>query len=251
MRRLEIIAVAFLLLTGAARSQGTRADYQKAEQVMKGSLGKLLIDGTVTPNWIRQSPRMWYRKTVGDAKEFLMVDAERNTRAPAFDHEKMAAALSKATGRTYGARTLPFDDFTLAAGGEIEVDAEGTRWSCNLRRRRLHLARARPAAAGGRRGRRPPRRRRIRRAAGTGPIARRSLRCLCPRLQSLGPHPDFRPGVPAYDGRHRAPALCDRLEEPGRSGARSHWSHGKRAGDTAGRHGELVPRFRQNRHLST
>ena len=122
---------------------------------MKGSLGKLVIDGTVTANWQGQTSRMWYRKTAGESKEFILLDAERLTRGPAFDHEKMAASLSKATGKTYTAKTLPFDEFRMAASGAFEVDAEGTSWSCDLAAARctsLGPARPRTAAGGGRRG---------------------------------------------------------------------------------------------------
>ena len=37
-----------------------------------------------------------------------MVDADTQRKTPAFDHEKLAAALSKATGTSYTATTLPF-----------------------------------------------------------------------------------------------------------------------------------------------
>lgn len=153
MRRIATLFISGLILLSGAFAQGTRADYQRAEQVMKGSLGKLVVDGTVVANWVRQSDRFWYRKAVGDNKEFLLVDAERNTRTPAFDHEKMAAALSKATGKTYSAKALPFDFLTMAAQGAIEVDAEGTHWSCDLTAGRCTSRGPAIAGAGGRGGR--------------------------------------------------------------------------------------------------
>jgi len=85
---------------------------------MKGSLSDLVTDGTVTPTWIRQSSRFWYLKKTPAAKEFLLVDGERNTRAPLFDHEKLAGALSATAGKIYTATALPFDtlNYSTTAG---------------------------------------------------------------------------------------------------------------------------------------
>jgi dipeptidyl aminopeptidase/acylaminoacyl peptidase len=126
--------VLFFLVAGVALAQGTREDYARAERVLRGALTDLIVDGQVSPNWIRQTSRFWYRKAgPSEEKEFVLVDAERGIRGPAFDHAKLAAALSKAAGKTYGARTLPFDRFTFTGDGkEIEVSANGTRYSCDL-----------------------------------------------------------------------------------------------------------------------
>src|SRR5207302_7585880 len=64
----------------------------------------------ITPHWFDNNRRFWYRNdTRGGAREFILVDAEKGQRAPAFDHEKLAAALSKAAAAKYQAERLPFD----------------------------------------------------------------------------------------------------------------------------------------------
>src|ERR1035441_1691233 len=51
----------------------------------------------INPHWFQNDTRFWYRNDLkGGAKEFILVDAERGNRQPAFDHQKLAAALSKA-----------------------------------------------------------------------------------------------------------------------------------------------------------
>jgi dipeptidyl aminopeptidase/acylaminoacyl peptidase len=131
MRRFVLLFSA--LLSGLVLAQGTREDYARAEQVMNGSLRKLVAEAQVTPNWIAQTSRFWYRKETPAGKEFLLVDPERNSRAPAFDHEKLAAALGTATGKTYKPLALPFDTFTFARNTQaVETEAEGARWSCDL-----------------------------------------------------------------------------------------------------------------------
>src|SRR6266403_4667947 len=56
----------------------------------------------VNPHWFQNNSRFWYRNDLRDsAKEFIVVDAEHGTRQPAFDHEKLAQALSKVAGEQY------------------------------------------------------------------------------------------------------------------------------------------------------
>src|SRR5689334_8514423 len=53
----------------------------------------------LSPNWFNDSTQFWYRNDLrGGAKEFIVVDTKTGTRQPAFDHAKLAAALSKAAG---------------------------------------------------------------------------------------------------------------------------------------------------------
>lgn len=53
----------------------------------------------ITPHWFDNNMRFWYRNELaGKAKEFILVDAERGTREPAFDHAKLAARRPKPPG---------------------------------------------------------------------------------------------------------------------------------------------------------
>jgi dipeptidyl aminopeptidase/acylaminoacyl peptidase len=62
-----------------------------------------------------------------------VVDAERGTRAKAFDHEKLAAALSKAAGTPYQADRLPFDRIEFSEGGKVvRFQVDNTTWTCDL-----------------------------------------------------------------------------------------------------------------------
>ena len=64
----------------------------------------------LTPRWFQNNTRFWYRNDLrGGTREFVVVDVERGTRAPAFDHAKLAAALSQAAGADYKPDRLPFD----------------------------------------------------------------------------------------------------------------------------------------------
>src|SRR5690349_15415176 len=82
-----------------AQTKFTTADYQRAEKMMTYHTASLVVRSGVRPNWLPDD-RFWYRVTTLEGSEFVLVDPATGTRAPAFDHAKVAAALSAAAGRT-------------------------------------------------------------------------------------------------------------------------------------------------------
>ena len=89
----------------------------------------------IVPHWFRNGSKFWYRNDLpNEAKEFVVVDAEQGSREPAFDHQKIAAALGSATGETYAAQKLPFSEFEFLNGGTaIRFESAGKTWECDLK----------------------------------------------------------------------------------------------------------------------
>ncbi len=86
----------------------------------------------ITPHWFADNTRFWYRNDLtGGTKEFIVVDAQQGGRQPAFDHEKLAAALSEATATTCQADRLPFDSIELNSSS-VRFAIEDTVWQCDL-----------------------------------------------------------------------------------------------------------------------
>src|SRR5438876_11719050 len=122
----------------------TPADYTRAEKWMPYNTNPLVFRAGVRPTWVADE-RFWYRITTPEGSEFLLVDAAKGTRAPAFDHAKLAAALSTATGTTYDAHHLPFTDFELSADGQtISFSIQRRRWKCDLGAYKCSAAGMRP-----------------------------------------------------------------------------------------------------------
>ena len=69
----------------------------------------LVLKARITPHWFDHDNRFWYRNDLaGGAREFIVVDAVSGLRRPAFDHQKLAASLSKAAdGGAYSAEQAP------------------------------------------------------------------------------------------------------------------------------------------------
>ena len=62
-----------------------------------------------------------------------MIDAAARTRATAFDHDRLAAALSEASDENHEATDLPFDEFEFNASGGIRFWTDTyERWDCDL-----------------------------------------------------------------------------------------------------------------------
>ena len=128
-----------------AQAPVTAADYARAEKFLAAAVTPLVVGGSVAPPGFPTTGSR-YRNTTADGAEFILVDPVKKTRVRAFDHEKLAAALSAAAGGTFDALKLPFQTDRDVRGREDRL----------LRRRdaALVVRRAGQRVHGGRRGRR-------------------------------------------------------------------------------------------------
>src|SRR5262245_34100504 len=88
----------------------------------------------IVPHWLNDSARFWYRNDLrGGGREFILVDAERGAREPAFDHATLAQALSTAAGAQYRADKLPFDSIEFVDDARaIRFTLGDAAWKCRL-----------------------------------------------------------------------------------------------------------------------
>jgi dipeptidyl-peptidase-4 len=78
-------------------AQGTRADYERAVRLLGRNARTLVSGDVVRPVWV-DGDRVWYRNNAYDGWEFVLVDPGARSRRPAFDHARLAGALSLAAG---------------------------------------------------------------------------------------------------------------------------------------------------------
>jgi dipeptidyl aminopeptidase/acylaminoacyl peptidase len=110
----------------------TAADYERAEKFMGYNTGQLVDRGSVRPNWLPDE-RFWYRAMTAQGSEFILVNPATGARQPAFDHAKLAAALSTAAGAKYDAARLPFMTFSFSPDGKsISFAAAKKNWVCDV-----------------------------------------------------------------------------------------------------------------------
>ena len=85
-------------------------NYDLAAQWTSQKVSKLVFDTTISPQWLETSDRFWYTYRTRDGRRFTIVDPIKKTKAPLFDHAKMAATLTTITRIPYDAQHLPFSN---------------------------------------------------------------------------------------------------------------------------------------------
>jgi dipeptidyl aminopeptidase/acylaminoacyl peptidase len=101
-------------------AQGTLADYQRAYDLQAKSRD-LVVNAPGPAHWIADEHKLWYTHSVKGGTDYFLVDAEASSRQPAFDQQRLADALNKATGAHYTALTLPFERPVGRAGARAQV----------------------------------------------------------------------------------------------------------------------------------
>jgi dipeptidyl aminopeptidase/acylaminoacyl peptidase len=142
-----------LVILAAAASvtaQVTPADYERAMGLRERWIH--LTENVADPvTWVGATSRFYYRKSVKGGFQFVLVDAASGQRRAPFDHDKLAAALSTATGEKYTGLVLPFQTFILTGNEQVvDVNVEQVGWTCRLAD--YTCARRQPGAGGGRGG---------------------------------------------------------------------------------------------------
>ncbi|HYL74513.1 MAG TPA: DPP IV N-terminal domain-containing protein [Bryobacteraceae bacterium] len=129
-------AILTCCLPSAIHAQGTLADYQRAAS-LRTKYQAAAVNIAETPRWM-DGTHFWYRKSVPGGHAFFVMNVATGVKGEAFDHEKLAAALSKVTGAKYTGLALPytarpFPSLNLLDQGKaVEVMAAGSRWRCSL-----------------------------------------------------------------------------------------------------------------------
>jgi dipeptidyl aminopeptidase/acylaminoacyl peptidase len=134
------IPVVLVLLAAAALAaapalfpaQVTKADYDRAAG-LRAKYSALALNIVSSGGWIGKTPQYWYLKSVAGGSEYWILDAARQEKRIAFDHAKLAAALTAAAGQKVEPLRLPFFRPTFADDGRsLEFFALGERWRCDL-----------------------------------------------------------------------------------------------------------------------
>ncbi|MFO7756076.1 MAG: DPP IV N-terminal domain-containing protein, partial [Bacteroidales bacterium] len=84
-----------------------KSDYEKAEKMLAAHTSRFVYGAEVRPQWIDDN-HFWYLNRIAGGTEFVLVDAEKMERSPAFDHERLAALLSDELEKDFTANELPF-----------------------------------------------------------------------------------------------------------------------------------------------
>ena len=167
---------ATVLAAGLAAAQGTLADYQRGQGLQAKARG-LVVNAPGPATWIGDSDHFWYWRPVKGGTEFVLADATSGSKKLAFDHDRLAAAISSASGGKYTGLTLPFAPSQGGRGGAgaggrgagpapgaltfldhetaVQFGAAGFLWKCTLTDYTCTKGDALPQTAAGGRGNAP------------------------------------------------------------------------------------------------
>jgi len=110
-------------------AQGIQTDYKRSAAIAKNVENKVFRQ-SVSPHWLKGNQKFWYRVDTAQGRfEFVLVDAVAGTRQPAFDHQKLATALSAELKKPFEADALPFNWISLSDDGKIvRFHADNRSW---------------------------------------------------------------------------------------------------------------------------
>ena len=131
---LLLLLAALLPAIASAQPAVTAADYARAERFL-GAATDPLMSGVVTgARWLADD-QLTYRNRIPEGTEFIVADPSAGTRDRAFDHGRMARALSEAADSTFEPFSLPdglarFSD----DGATITFGVERRQYACDIAR---------------------------------------------------------------------------------------------------------------------
>lgn len=110
----------------------TAADYARAEKFLRANTTPLVSNVMVRPLWLAHD-RLLYRNTIPEGSEFILIDAVKPTRTRAFDHSRLARAISEVTNTDYEPFQLPFTQFEFSDDHHsITFNIQGEKYKCDI-----------------------------------------------------------------------------------------------------------------------
>lgn len=135
---LRIALPLMLLSSGPAFAQGTLEDYNRAYSLRQKFSGYQVYHSDVNPHWVTGTSSFWYLQRTPQGNEYLLVDADRQTRRPLFVRDSLAVQLQQSLGRNVDARNLPLDKGNLEASLDVfRFVCDGYNWRYEIAANRL------------------------------------------------------------------------------------------------------------------
>lgn len=115
-----------------AQAKVTEADYARAEKMLSQNTSPLIDHAVAGVKWLDDTTFVYVDNDANGAR-LMRMDAATGTAAPAFDHTKMAKALSSAIGKPVDAKRLDktISGVELAAEG-YDFTVKGKHYTCEV-----------------------------------------------------------------------------------------------------------------------
>jgi dipeptidyl aminopeptidase/acylaminoacyl peptidase len=139
MRNIRIIPfvvcfqAALLISVSLSAQVITPEDYKRADNLAGLASGKVYY-GEIRPVWIGKTSSFFYENNTPEGTRYVMVNASRQTKRPAFDQEKFARSLGNITGSKIDPFRLPVSNILFSDRlGSFAFTHDNFNWICNLK----------------------------------------------------------------------------------------------------------------------
>ncbi|NRA97622.1 MAG: DPP IV N-terminal domain-containing protein, partial [Planctomycetes bacterium] len=116
-----------------AQPERARANWELADKYTSSFLRQFTYSTSVRPSWIGKTDRLWYSYKTSAGTTYWLVDAKARTKTPLFDHSRMAALVSEATGEAQTAKALSL------SGLKVSDDEKTLDFTAGGHRLRYHV----------------------------------------------------------------------------------------------------------------
>ncbi len=127
-----------LLAPVVLNAQVTEETYKKAAYFLSGNVQKQVYHLEVIPNWTVDGKQFWHVTQTPLGKRFFITDIEKRSTREAFEHQKLAEALAKATNESIDEGDLPFERIRIIGENEIGFEYDHKQWVYNASSYSLH-----------------------------------------------------------------------------------------------------------------
>ena len=107
-RPVRAAVLSVLLLPSLVTAQQARANWALAEKFSPEKLRPIVYTTTVNARFIGKSDSLWYNWKDRDGSTFFLVVPQTRSKAPLFDHQRLAGQLSTIAKKPVDATALPF-----------------------------------------------------------------------------------------------------------------------------------------------
>lgn len=125
------IAAASLVVASPAQADLTKQDYLRAEKQLSTTTGKLVYGTVDYPTWSDNNVLV-YKSNTPEGQRFYRVDADKQQKSLAFDHQKLADSLARITDSEINQDKLPLYSVRFTAKNDISISVKGKKYSCDL-----------------------------------------------------------------------------------------------------------------------
>ena len=110
-----------------------RESYLRADQIGRDYSSRA-FNLRLDVNWIDGGKQFWYRSDLDkDHHSYILVDSVTGSKKAAFDHERLAKAISDQAEHAADPRNLPIRSLSFANDGKSLIFAiDSQKWSCDL-----------------------------------------------------------------------------------------------------------------------